>query len=98
MTFDMSESVIQKVKEYLKKNPYPKETLPQDIVGNGVRSDGDYLYIPISTLREAKSVFDYYNYLAKIEEAILDKEGQHVILVPCLDSEAKAGKAFESTV
>jgi hypothetical protein len=92
------DSLIQTVKRYLEREPYRKESLPQTIVTEGVRPDEDYWYVPVSTPREAESVFDYYNYLAKIEEAILEQENQHVILVPCLDSEEITADREESTV
>jgi hypothetical protein len=97
-TNSSKESLIQTVKSYLHETPYKKENLPQVVVEGNVRPDEDYWYVPISTPREAESVFDYYNYLAKIEEAILDNEDQHVILVPCLDSEDLTVDQGKSTV
>jgi hypothetical protein len=74
------------VQELLDRNEYEERELTRTVAVDRIYQDHGYWYVPVATPHEAANTFNYYGYLADVEEE-LDQSGHKVVIVPCLERE-----------
>lgn len=74
------------VQDLLDQRPYEEMGLKRTVVAEGIQLDAGFWYVPVSTPTEAAITFNYFGYLADLEEE-LEQMGHKVVIVPCLEGE-----------
>ena len=72
--------IVDKLTQYLDSPRFAN--LHVELVGTGIRKDGDWWYVPVRRTEQTPRTYEYYDLLASVEQEIEDQDHINVMLVP----------------